>query len=369
MHNLRLLEAFQNPFGQSTVEFEVEELDPTDPDMDGDGYWDGWIGVYGVNRSDNVILYREHLQSGDGIQGADERVDEQVGVHEVDPNDPMTSSAMDADIDRDGTDEHSNIHIGELHWGTRPTDGNENDLQPPLTDDVPDTHLPVEVDHVQNSNWSGNGSPFGITSPVTSVPLTSSIEQNYALYGIDIEFYRSDSLTQQDLRDVNVGFQTPVTPDGLNRKELIAIEDQYHDNNSRLHMVWGPELSNERPQTIIDVFTDLSTSSGVAWHVGSPDAPQVRTVEDDFGIMVARGSPNSYPNTFTDLQSVGMHELGHALSIGWNDDAPIPVLGSVTGEHAYEVYSGNDDPDLVEGIDQTPERVVTHLTRRRNGVS
>lgn len=41
----------------------------TDPDRDGDGYWDGWLGVYGLNRSDNVILYREHLQDGDGIEG------------------------------------------------------------------------------------------------------------------------------------------------------------------------------------------------------------------------------------------------------------------------------------------------------------
>jgi len=36
-------------------------------------YWDGWIDVHGVERSENVILYMEHLESGDGIEvdGAD----------------------------------------------------------------------------------------------------------------------------------------------------------------------------------------------------------------------------------------------------------------------------------------------------------
>ncbi|WP_181684907.1 hypothetical protein [Halorhabdus salina] len=53
--------------------------EPLNPDSDGDGYWDGWLGVHGVGYSDNVILYREHLQSGNGVEG-DERVDEQVGV-------------------------------------------------------------------------------------------------------------------------------------------------------------------------------------------------------------------------------------------------------------------------------------------------
>jgi hypothetical protein len=54
-----------------------------------------------------------------------------------------------------------------------------------------------------------------------------------------------------------------------------------------------------------------------------------------------------------------MHELGHALSIGWNDDAPIPFLGALTGEHAYEVYSGNPDSDPAGGEDPTPERLHT----------
>ncbi|ERJ06257.1 hypothetical protein HLRTI_001736 [Halorhabdus tiamatea SARL4B] len=54
----------------------------------------------------------------------------------------------------------------------------------------------------------------------------------------------------------------------------------------------------------------------------------------------------------------GMHELGHAVSIGWADDAPIPTIGGLVGEHAYEVYSGNlGHPEWAGGIDPTPENV------------
>jgi hypothetical protein len=58
--------------------------------------------VYGVNHSDNVVRYREHLQSGDGIEG-DEIVTQQALCH----NTSEVPSAMGADINDDGTDEHS----------------------------------------------------------------------------------------------------------------------------------------------------------------------------------------------------------------------------------------------------------------------
>ena len=76
--------------------------DPTDRDTDGDQYWDGWIAVYGVGYNENVVLYREHLQSGDGIEG-DEIVTQQALYH----NESEVPSAMGADINDDGTDEHS----------------------------------------------------------------------------------------------------------------------------------------------------------------------------------------------------------------------------------------------------------------------
>jgi len=110
---------------------------PADPDTDGDDYWDGWVSVYnvsydrGINYVDNIVLYREHLQSG-GISG-DETVSKQADVHHTDE----VASAVGADIDRvDDNKEHSTIHIGELQWGSDPDDG----------ESVPDTGISIEVD-------------------------------------------------------------------------------------------------------------------------------------------------------------------------------------------------------------------------------
>lgn len=74
--------------------------------------------------------------------------------------------------------------------------------------------------------------------------------------------------------------------------------------------------------------------------------------------MVARDTFG--PNQFQGLQSVGMHELGHALSIGWRDDTEPPHdLAAMAAPKAFEVYSGNrDDRNLTGGLDPTPETVT-----------
>lgn len=85
-------------------------------------------------------------------------------------------------------------------------------------------------------------------------------------------------------------------------------------------------------------------------------------LEGDFGVMIARDQFEQSQTEFEyrSLQSVTMHELGHALSIGWADDAPIPYIGSLSGDQAYEVYSGNDNSDITGGVDETPESGVVN---------
>jgi hypothetical protein len=267
-------------------------------------------------------------------------------VHEVDPEDPG------AKLSARGPKYHANVHLGELHWGTNPSS--------PSSDPASKTSLTVEVDYVRNTSWPGNGSPFEVMNP-NRYRLTEAIERNYALYGIDLTFVESDELTREEIRYeiyVGRGHIRKTNPEQLNRWELGRIEDNYHDDSSTLHMLWGTEIGINDPAeatTIIDRNSDYSSSTGLAWHVGSPDAPKVNTVEKDFGIMVARDEYS--PSQFQGMQSVAMHELGHALSIGWNDDAPIPFLGALTGEHAYEVYSGSTDSDLAGGVDPTPEYI------------
>ena len=59
------------------------------------------------------------------------------------------------------------------------------------------------------------------------------------------------------------------------------------------------------------------------------------------------------------FQSVMMHELGHALGVGWVDDTAIsiPLVGDGLIPKGYEVYSGDIDGDAFEP-DETPERAV-----------
>ena len=133
------------------------KVDPSKPDTDkdGNGYLGGWSGVYnvsydhdrGIPYADNVVLYREHLQSG-GISG-DKTVSKQADVHHTDE----VASAVGADIDRvDDNKEHSTIHIGELQWGSDP-DGGEN---------IPDTGISIEVDFTAGVQQSFNSSSWEI---------------------------------------------------------------------------------------------------------------------------------------------------------------------------------------------------------------
>ncbi|RBI61817.1 hypothetical protein DMJ13_14125 [halophilic archaeon] len=356
--------------------------EPDDADSDGDGYWDGWIGVHGVGNSSNVVLYMDNRLSGTGIEG-DETVQEQTGVHEVDDRDPgayiqspPTSNDPTPDQDRKY---HSNVHVGELHWNQNGLSGDPDDRSV-----TPDPTLPVEADYVNNTNWPGNGDPSAIRN-ANGVDLKTAISYNYKLYGIDVEFQSYDEEIQRDdLRDVCRGAHQKttdtywvrctaatmpdteklyVTPDSFNRNELIKIESEYHDDDSRLHMLWGTELGNDRPKTLVDDNTDYVRknfrATGMAWHTGSPRAHNVDIVEyTDFGVTIGRDTFS--PNQFQDLQSVGMHELGHALSVGWRDDTNPPfTFGDVAAPKAYEVYSGNrDDPDVAGGLDPTPETVA-----------
>jgi hypothetical protein len=368
------------------------ETEPMDPDTDGDGYWDGWIGVYDVGVSDNVVLYMENLQSGNGIEG-DEIVQEQVGVHKVrekswsPDREDRVPSARGADINGDDWLYHSNVHLGELHWGTNPTDKADTAYE--------QTILRVEADYVENSSWPGDGDPSGIKNG-NGIDLQTAIAANFRLYGIDIVFGQSnEEIERSGLRDICKGAyqkttdvysqscldatlpdteKVYITPDSFNRNELVRIEDEYHDDDSRIHMLWGTELSNDQPKTPIDWGSPYGDSTGVARHVGSPKSHHVSVLEpNDFGIMVARETFK--PHKFQRLQSVGMHELGHALSIGWRDDtkppfeekipsdAP-PAVRKVASELAeeapksYEVYSGNrNEPSLAGGLDPTPETI------------
>lgn len=104
---------------------------------------------------------------------------EQVGVHHTDE----VASAGGADIDGDGEDEHSNVHIGELQWGSDPAD----------MDGVPAVGVDVEADFLE-----------GLPNQELNRPeWERGIEQNYALYGIHLDIERDDTIASStDLLDI-----------------------------------------------------------------------------------------------------------------------------------------------------------------------
>ena len=61
------------------------------------------------------------------------------------------------------------------------------------------------------------------------------------------------------------------------------------------------------------------------------------------------------------FQSVTMHELGHALGVGWADDTAIsiPLVGDGLIPKGYEVYSNDEDDEDGDGFepDETIERI------------
>ncbi|PSP47031.1 hypothetical protein BRC69_01820, partial [Halobacteriales archaeon QH_6_66_25] len=312
-------------------DFDFEGLDPSDPDSDGDSYWDGWIGVWNVEDSKNLILYMENLQNG-GVSG-DEAVPEQAGVHEVVRGDPPSQTS--ADIDGDGDPEHSNVRADE-----------------------PDTSLEIEVDYVEGRD------PESITTSSGDSVLEAA-EKNFRMYDLDIRFDVDDEIPEAELRDICKARQSQpgpcqtIDPDELNRYELGIIEDEYHDDSDKLHLFWGTELGNDRPKTLVDERLDYDslTPTGIALNNGAPNTEKVTLIENEFGIMVAA---DRFESSDTEgLQSVTMHETGHALGVGWADDTAIsiPLVGDGLIPKGFEVYSGDVDGDAFEP-DETPERAV-----------
>jgi len=284
--------------------------DPWDADTDGDGYWDGRIGVYDVGYTDNVILYAENLQDGDGVEG-DEIVQEQVELHEVPDGSPG------ADIDGDDVQEHSKVHIGELSWETDPTD--------PNTDEIDVT---VEADFV-------SGRP---DENFNQGSWDTGVENNFALYGINVDIIRDDtvdSLLGRTIWGESTDYNLLVTGEPEDDIFGLDIDD--------IPGVRSPS----------DIWGYNAEASGV------PEGPIVNFggeghylyEENIYDFAVGQVGQTTYETSpYTSKTNflgafVEMHELGHSLSIGEADDSgyPLPI---------GEVYSGSGSDDTVEEINR-----------------
>lgn len=271
------------------------DTSPGIADTDGDGYWDGWVGVYNVSYSRNVILYPENLKDGNGIE-AGERVDEQVGTHRIsEAPTPTGRYAVIGDEKR-----HSNLHLGELHWETNPTDdGDTADQQTELTFEV-DYH--AQADSTATDIFSSQG----------------AVHQTYALYGVDIRFVIDDEINNSDLSTIDT------------RNEARSVEDTYHNQSDStayffITSDWAPG----------DV-------EGKASSIGD------NSIEGNYGafLFTAQNEQGTTHNAKTSV-----HEIGHLLGMGRLDDTPYNLVADIPPvDDADEVYSGGPE-------DKSPERV------------
>ena len=301
---------------------------PTEADSDGDNYWDGWIGVYnvttenkqGIPALDNVILYRQNLQSGTGIDG-DEIVQQQIGVHHVDE----VASVVGADIDDDETKEHSNIHVGELQWDSNPEDES----------DTPTLGLSVEVDFAP-------GDPANLNTSTWE----TGIEENAALYGISLNIERDDTL-DGPLENVGEG-------DGAGK----WIDTANSLNNDLYVIVAGEVLSGLELHPDLDKFDD---AWGFNVEATSDEYSQTNWLPNN-GIILfeneisnAALGPNGVVSSKDIDQSpyvlkqevvasqVFLHELGHSVTINEADNS----AGRVPFSEVYNGGAADSTPEIV----------------------
>ncbi|CCQ34501.1 hypothetical protein HTIA_2393 [Halorhabdus tiamatea SARL4B] len=324
----------------SFTEFNVREAnileeptDPLNPDTDDDGYWDGWIGVHGVEYSDNVILYREHLRDEDdtrtnhagntiyGIRGA-EIVEEQVGLHEVSSS---QQAAPWASARIDGKRYHSNIHVGELHWGTDP---NSNGVRG--SGSTPHPSLSVEVDFSSRSRLELNRSEW-----------ERGIEQNYRLYGIDVDIMRDEIIPRFDSGLDSLGLEilakTESSPEATDYLFVAEKGDGMFTSDSG-----GINLPIDRAMAL---FTDGEGNTVSKLENGHTDLVKKSTYTNGWQLRMA---------------NLALHEIAHSLQIGRADDDY-----SRAALNNGEIYSGRTDSVNDKGDDgledRTPERI------QRNG--
>jgi hypothetical protein len=293
-----------------------------DPDSDGDGYWDGWIGVYDVGVTDNVVLYMEHLETGDGIEG-DEIVQEQTGVHKVrekswsPDREDRVPSARGAGINGDDWLYHSNVHLGELHWGINPADKTDAAYE--------QTTLQVEVDYYEDANK-------------TALNVLPRVTKNYKLYGMNVEFTVDEELTQSDL-DCSLCVLPDHALPPTSFAEARDIEQEYHDDDSKLYMFVTTE-GDSNPEPIMQ---DWEGVEGTASSQGTDGILFGHPQGLGFGVTIFTDD-HTYGPSPTHLQKTTVHEIGHILGAGRADDERELVV------FPNEIYSGDND-------DSTPERV------------
>ena len=322
-------------------------LGPADPDSDGDGWWDGWIGVYNVGyNSEHVVRYMDDLKTGNGIEGA-ETIPKQADVHRVrlngDPDTEVAPASRAVELYDDGWTYHSNVHLGELQWETNPTDGN----------DEPAPSMTLEVDYYEEAAQSVNTDSWA-----------HGVERNYALYGIEVTVDRDEVLSSGDVQNplqcasgISLG-QLLAGPlgallggyagssacveahDGFSVPELAVIAHNHADEPSDQYLFVA-----HRPEDGVTLDPDNTGINLVARPTQAIFTEAMADTET-FSDSEVEMSPYSTALAMK-AAATQLHEIGHAFDLGIADDEVKPE----TVYRFFEVYSGDDG----DNGDNTPE--------------
>ncbi|MFC5368592.1 hypothetical protein [Salinirubrum litoreum] len=304
----------------------------TSPDSDGDGYWDGWIGVYGVERTDNVVLYQEHLRDDDDGDGDtadegvkdEETVPEQAGVHRTDQSIPSPEGVV---FEEGEPPVHSNLHIGELQWGSDPTS----------SDDSPAPSLTIEVDYYEADS----------TAALNTEAWERGIERNFRLYGIDVDIVRDDVISDEQFIPCLPPTAGPLCVDpenGFGIREIIAAGTTFSSTGSDEYVIVGTKAGGTVPggqdQSGINLYG--VPYQGIFVQGNAEDTTDVSNRD-------LERSPYSTKVAMVSAKTE-IHEIGHSFGVGRADDRYRPRTVFRNGE----IYSGSISPN---SRDWTPENL------------
>ena len=235
-----------------------------------------------------------------------------------------------ADVRGDSKREHSNIHIGELHW----EEFDPSQSGDPTDEDVtPDPSLTVEVDYHESVNGTG------------VLDQLELAEKTYALYGIDVEY-----VVDEEVNNITDRTNDPRGPEETIELEVVRPltasqnEDQNHNRPDTAYMYITSDGGGEG--NIIGNLNWTSDPNGVASCNGDDAKCKIPfRGQLNWGTVILYDDiRNSGGNTNLHTTKTMIHETGHLLGAGRNDD------GSIAGVVPQEVYSGKND--------ETPEDIT-----------
>jgi hypothetical protein len=168
-----------------------------------------------------------------------------------------------------GEKRHSNLHLGELHWGTDPTDEFDAPHQ--------QTTLTFELDYHAQSD-------------VAALDILNSsdgrLNRTYNLYGMNISYDVDEEIADPDHANVN------------GRSHADDIENQYHDQDDATAYFFVT-------RGYADGNPDIASSNG-------NDFAGI-----DFGAFLFTGEVNQTKPFYAQASA---HEVGHLLGAGRPDD-------------------------------------------------